>query len=188
MIVKKQNSYDDIKKMLNTIRKITESSPRKPIIEQNYRPGISTEDSYVSPVEMKQPQPPTGNEREEGDDFEVINNLEVVFKGSSDPLDMVLKDDEKSKISQLVDDFRKEVSELGEFNKLILSPNEAELAGIIPDINLSFIFSTGEKSGLSFGHIAEYTDEIKLIIDKLHHFQEKFQNTLNDLLLTRREN
>jgi hypothetical protein len=199
------NEYDQIRKMLNTVRRITESVPNKGIIRESQPQTVGrTDDAYVSPVEMgDQPKfsnpaemeqltpnmntrPPGDPERVEGDDFTVINNLEVVFQGSSDPQDMVLKDDEKGKISQLVDDFRKEVSEMGEFNKLILAPSEATLSGIIPDLNLPFTLSAGDKPGLNVGQI-EYTDDAKLIIDKLNTFKEKYINTLNDLLLTRRE-
>lgn len=178
------NSYDEIKNMLSKVRKITESVPNKGIIRESQPQTVGrTDDAYVSPVEMEQPEPP---DRVEGDDFAVINNLEVSFQGSNDPQDMVLKDDEKGKISQLVDDFRKEVSEMGEFSKLVLSPGEATLSGIIPDLNLPFMFSAGDHPGLTVGQ-TPYTDEVKAIVDKLGQFKDKYINTLNDLLLTRRE-
>ena len=183
------NEYDQIKKMLNTVRRITESVPNKPLIQESpVYPVGNIEEPYNSPAEMTSLSKPPGDpDRVEGDDFAVINNLEVVFQGSSDPQDMVLKDDEKGKISQLVDDFRKEVSEMGEFNKLILAPSEAKLSGIIPDLNLPFMFSAGDKPGLSLGNIAEYTDEVNTVVSKLKLFQDKFLNTINDLLLSRRE-
>ena len=198
-----QNSYDEIKNMLSKVRRITESVPNKSIIRESQPQTVGrTDDAYVSPVEMgdqpkfsnpaemEQPTPtntPVDNERVEGDDFAVINNLEVSFEGSKDPQDWILKDDEKGKISQLVDDFRKDVSEMGEFNKLILSPNEATLSGIIPDLNLSFIYSAGDHPGLTIGQ-TPLTDEVNEIITKLQQFKDKYVNTLNDLLLTRREN
>jgi hypothetical protein len=188
--------------MLGKIRRITESVPNKAIIRESQPQTVGrTDDAYVSPAEMgdqpkfsnpaemEQPAPtstPIEDDRVEGDDFAVINNLEVSFQGSNDPQDMVLKDDEKGKISQLVDDFRKEVSEMGEFSKLILSPGEATLSGIIPDLNLPFTYSAGDHPGLTLGQIT-YTDEVNEIVTKLQQFKDKYINTLNDLLLSRRE-
>lgn len=100
---------------------------------------------------------------------------------------MELSDDEKGKISQLIDDFRAEVAETAEFDKLNVYEANAKLDGKLGDINLQFTLSTGNDTGLYInGQMLKIDQNILLILEKLIAYQLKFSSTINDLLVRRR--
>lgn len=177
---KTKNSYDEIKGMLKTMRSFN-------------RPN-----SYGSLKEEIQPQQPqnpvpAGNDQqqsgEEKKDFTIVNNVEVRFN-STDSTDLQLKDDEKTKISGLIDAFRTEVSELTEFGKLNVYPDSVKLEGRIGNLNLDFMLSAGDDNGtyLSNTSLLKLTPEIMDMLNKLKKFEAKFTDEMNNLILTRRQN
>ena len=192
------DSYDEIKGLLNKVRKIqmlAEANKYGLIKEQ-----IDSEDgdefqnlgksvgNYMD--QNKQAQPPGNNpqtrQSQEGEDLMVINNVEVEIH-SEDPEDLQLSDEEKNKISQLIDDFRAEVSEIAEFDKLHVYDDNAKLDGRISDIGLNFTLSTGNDTGLylSNASLLKIDDNSLNVINKLRGFEQKFSNSINDLLVNR---
>lgn len=170
------NSYDDTKKMLATIRNIQKSS-RSSIREQ---------------VELPQQQPQQSNYQQQGSekhDVAVINNVEININ-SEDSMDLEIKEDEKGKISQLIDDFRTEVSELADFGKLNLYSNGAKLDGQISEMNIGFTISAGDDNGvyLTNTQMLKLTDETLDVITKLKQFEVKFTGTMNEIILSRKQN
>ena len=106
---------------------------------------------------------------------------------SDDPEDLQLSDEEKGKISQLIDDFRAEVSETVDFGKLNVYDTSAKLDGRISDIGLEFTLSTGDDTGLYIkGSMLKIDDASLGMINKLKVFELKFANSINDLLVNRR--
>ena len=174
---KKIDSYDETKRMLNTLRNFRASS-FKSLNEQ-----------------VEQPQPentqtrPQINNGEEKQDFKVINNVEVIVQ-SSDPADLTITDEETGVISQLIDDFRVEVSELVDFGKLIFYADSAKLDGQINNINLGFMLSAGSDNGLYLTNssLLKLSDETTIILEKLKKFQYKFSSTIDDLISNRKQN
>lgn len=126
---------------------------------------------------------------QEGKDFTIINNVEVVLN-STDELDHELKDEEKTKISQLIDDFREEVSEIAEFGKLQIYPDSAKLDGNIGEENIGFMLSAGDDSGmfLTNSSMLRFNDENRDFINKLETFQVKFNDVLNEIIANRQQN
>ena len=124
---------------------------------------------------------------EEQEDIAVINDVEVVIH-SEDPEDLELKDDEKNNISQLIDEFRTEVSEIVEFDKLHIYEDNAKLEGKISDVNLGFTLSTGNDTGiyLSNTSMMKIDEDTMDMINKLKTFHPKFINTINNLLVHRK--
>jgi hypothetical protein len=171
------NSYDDTKKMLATIRNIQNSS-RSSIREQ-----------VEQPQQQPQQQPNYQQQGSENHDVAVINNVEVNIN-SEDSMDLEIKDEEKGKISQLIDDFRTEVSELADFGKLNLYSNGAKLDGQISEMNIGFTISAGDDNGvyLTNTQMLKLTDETLDIITKLKQFEVKFTGTMNEIILTRKQN
>jgi len=194
--------------MLNSIRKIQSlSKPKYGLIEEQLQRLNPEEDREPSPelqhsdnpsvnplpqpgVEQQygqqgqQPQPSGGEQ--EGSDFAVINDVEVVIH-SEDPEDLELNDEEKGNISQLIDDFRVEVVETVEFDKLHVYETSAKLAGKIGEIGLQFTLSTGDDTGLYINGQMLKIDEKSLdIFRKLGQYQLKFSSTINDLLVRRK--
>lgn len=187
---KKTDSYDEIKGMLNKIRKI-QSMPKY---------GMIQEQLDNEPQDLKKPIPRSvGTEPQKlntvdpskagNNDIAIINNVEVQIN-SDDPEDLVLQDDEKGQISQLIDDFKTEVSEVAEFDKLNLYPDSAKLDGRIGELGLNFTFSTGDDTGLYLTNtqMLKIDDNSLDTINKLRTFEGKFSNTINDLLANRKEN
>ncbi len=140
--------------------------------------------SYGSLKEEIQPQQPqnpvpAGNDQqqsgEEKKDFTIVNNVEVRFN-STDSTDLQLKDDEKTKISGLIDAFRTEVSELTEFGKLNVYPDSVKLEGRVGNLNLDFMLSAGDDNGtyLSNTSLLKLTPEIMDMLNKLKKFETKF--------------
>jgi len=183
---KPTNSYDDTKKMLNTIRKFQSSTkPKYGLIEEQLQQlNPEAQDQQPPQPQVQQAQPQGGEE--EGSDFAVINDVEVVIH-SEDPEDLELTDEEKGKISQLIDDFRVEVVETAEFDKLHIYETSAKLGGKIGEIGLQFTLSTGDDTGLYINGQMLKIDENSLeIIRKLGAYELKFSSTINDLLVRRK--
>ena len=184
---KPSNTYDDTKKMLKTIRNLQESSKdKKALIEQiSYgQEAVDDDDAvlqYDAAVADKTPNRPAVDS-----DYTVINDVEVVIH-SEDPEDMELSDEEKGKISQLIDDFRAEVVETAEFDKLNVYETNAKLDGKLGDINLQFTLSTGDDTGLYInGQMLKIDENSLLVLEKLLSYELKFSSTINDLLVRRR--
>jgi hypothetical protein len=141
----------------------------------------------------KNPQPSkpqsSNSQPSEKSDVAVINNIEVVIN-STDNADFVLNDDEKGKISQLIDDFRSEVSEIAEFGHLNIYGEGAKLDGIIKEVNLSFTLSAGDDNGvfLSNSSMLQINDNTMQYIDKLKKFQQKFNDVLGEIIGNRQQN
>lgn len=193
------NDYDEIKGLLNKIRKIQSASRSNDYgiireqIEDNQEPQPPEPDKeYEAPATEDDPvQDPTiknvpGEEGEEQEDIAVINDVEIEIH-SEDPEDLGLSDEEKKQISQLIDDFRTEVSEMVEFDKLHIYDESAKLDGKISDIDLTFTISTGDDTGLYLSNVSmlKIDDESLDMINKLRAFTPKFSNTINDLLVNR---
>jgi len=206
---KKTNDYDEIKGLLNKVRKIQaigKANKEYGLIQEQTYQGETNDDEepkdsrgeltapYGYGAGTKKPIPRSvgndisgknegGNEQE---DVAVINNVDIETH-SEDPEDLMLQDEEKKKLSQLIDDFRVEVSEIAELDTLHIYPNSAVLNGIISDIGLNFSFTTGDDTGLYIGGstLIKVEDELLITINKLKTFQLKFSNTINDLLVNR---
>ena len=186
------NDYDLAKRMLNRIREIQASvNPnRYGILKEqvtNDKENVIRTNDGIPPAE---PEPDVDMDNETGEeqeDIAVINDVEIVIH-SEDPEDLELKDEEKNNISQLIDEFRTEVSEIVEFDKLHIYPDNAKLEGKIGDANLGFTLSAGNDTGiyLSNASMMKVDDDTMDVINKLKTFQPKFVNTINNLLVSRR--
>jgi len=91
--------YDGIKKMLNTMRNLNESTSKRNIIKE--------EENALQDVEATQDQKT---------EYIVVNNVEVKLH-SSDQADLEISEEEKSGLSQLIDNFRTQVTEIAEFEE-----------------------------------------------------------------------
>ena len=193
---KPKNSYDDTKKMLNTIRKIQSSTkPQYGLIgEQSDELNPELRPQEPQPEQPEQPEQPQQPERplapesggEEGSDYAIINDVEIVIH-SEDPEDLALNDEEKGQVSQLIDDFRAEVVETAQFDKLDIYETSAKLNGKIGSIGLMFTLSTGDDTGLYInGQMLKIDENSMMILEKLGAYELKFSSTINDLLVRRR--
>ena len=168
----KKTEYDQIKGMLNTIRTLNESkNTNKNILKEDI-------DSDVNPS--------LESSKEQYDDVDVINDVEVKVL-STDKEDIELKDEERNTISQLIDNFRQQVSQLADLNPgLTITENQIRLDGIMPVSEISFVFIIGEDNGLYFnGDMLNIEQETLDMFDKLLKFKPTFISEMEPLLRTR---
>jgi hypothetical protein len=164
---RKNIGYDETKKMLDTMRRLTES-----------RGSLKT---------LKEEELPTTSQTE--NEIDVINDVDVKIL-STDNMDMKLSDDHKNTISGLIDSFREQVSELANLEPgLTINMNQIRLDGSISDIDLNFVMITGEESGFYVNaDMLKMEDETLATIQKLLKFQLVFEDTLNPIIRQRNNN
>ena len=168
----KKTEYDQIKGMLNTIRTLNESkNTNKNILKEDI-------DSDVNPS--------LESSKEQYDDVDVINDVEVKVL-STDKEDIELKDEERNVISQLIDNFRQQVSQLADLNPgLTITENQIRLDGTMTETEISFVFIIGEDNGLYFnGDMLNIEQETLDMFDKLLKFKPTFISEMEPLLRTR---
>ena len=196
-ITKKEiDSYDEIKGMLNKIRKI-QSIPKYGVIQEQTYQGETEEPQgslkFAAPFKNGQgtktpiDNPEPEESRRDNEEVSVINNVDVEIH-SEDITDQSLEDDEKGTISQLIDDFKAEVSEIAEFDGLHIYPETAVLNGKVGDSGIKFTFQGGNDNGLYLSTSMTKIDSDSLdMINRLSTFAVKFTNTINDILVNRRD-
>jgi hypothetical protein len=163
---KPTNSYDEIKGMLNTMRKFNNPTSNRNLREQA---ELGTNPTPTNP----HPQQGGGDEKK---DFTIVNGVEVRFN-STDTQDLQLKDDEKTKLSALIDAFRNEVSEIAELGQMMVYPDSVKLEGVIGNFNINFTLSAGDDNGVyvSNASLLKLSDEVMEIFNKLKRFEMKFR-------------
>lgn len=202
-----RNEYDETKKLLKTIRKLNTLTPqaiREQLDSHKNILGDNGESSGWEPSDIegetnsmknsiqnywdKNPNP-ANNQKSEKNDLTVINNVEIVIN-STDEADLTLNDDEKGKISQMIDDFRSEVSEITDFGKLNIYDGSAKLDGNVKEVNLGFTLSAGDDNGLflSNSSMLQINDTTLQYIDKLKKFQIKFNDIMDEIISNRQQN
>lgn len=151
------NQYDETKKMLNVIR----------TLQNNY---LAEQSNDVPDSEIK-------------DDISVINDVDVKFI-SSDTSDLKMGEDDKQTISQVIDNFKQQVSQIVEFDPgFTIKPNEIRLDGNIKDEEIIFTLVAGENDGLYINtNMSEVNDEFVDVLTKLKNFQKVFKSSLEPLI------
>ena len=181
---KKTNiGYDETKKMLDTLRKLNESrSSFRNLNEASQEQRISN-DTPQSRI------PNNDVDRDVKDDFTVINDVEISFI-SSDNADMSLKDDQKNAISQLIDNFRQQVSQIVEFDPgMTIKENQIRLDGVLTDEDINFVLISGEESGLYINSdMLKLEDDVIIVLDKLLKFEETFKTSMEPIITQRNNN
>ncbi len=156
----KQNTgYDAIKKMLNTLRTISENTTASKTLNEE---KINT--------------------------LVIGNNVEVKIH-SDDQQDLKIGDEEKNSLNQLIENFKTQVYELATFEEgFNIYQNSVRLDGSI-DNDLTFVFIAGQDRGLYINaNMLKLDNEMAQIIDKLSKFQHTFEDVVNELIETRKYN
>ena len=176
---KTTNSYDEIKGMLNTMRRFNKPTSYSNLREQPELNGTPITDNPQQPEQ-------SGEEKK---DFTIVNGVEIHFN-STDSEDLQMKDDEKTKVSALIDAFRNEVSEIAELGKMMVYADSVKLDGVIGSFNISFTLSAGDDNGVyvTNSSMLKLSNEVMEVLNKLKRFEMKFTDEMNNLILTRRQN
>lgn len=156
---KQSIGYDGIKKMLSTLRTISENTVSNRAL---------TEEKINTLV--------------------IGNNVEIKVH-SDDDADLKITDDEKNSLNQLIENFKSQVYELASFDEgFNVYTNSVRLDGKIFD-DMSFVFIAGEDSGLYINcNMLKIDDENARVMEKLNKFEHTFQDVANNLITARRNN
>lgn len=154
------------------MRNLTESAAKRNIIKE--------EEDVMQDVEATQDQKI---------DYNVVNDVEVKLH-SSDQADLEVSQEEKSALSQLVDNFRTQVTEIADFEEgFNIYPQSIRLDGSIPDMDISFVFIAGDERGLYINaDMAELNQESIDILNKLNKFQHTYEDVVNQMIVSRKTN
>jgi hypothetical protein len=184
MKIQKPTEYDQIKGMLNKIRNLNESKKNTSnfILEQGDPSSTmgSEENSSDNQVDVDAT-------KEQYDNIEVINDVEVKLL-SSDKEDIELKPDEKDAISQMIDSFRLEVSQISELDPgFTISEKQLRLDGNANEMDINFTFIAGEDMGLYVTSEMALVDEGVLeFMTKLGKFYKTFITAMEPLIRDRK--
>ena len=159
--------------MLNVLRKLNEDTlqNKKVIIEQ------------------ETPNPQMGSTKEVNDDFIVINDVEVKLL-STDQMDMKLSEEQKNLISNIIDSFRQQVSELTEFDPgMVVNTDQIRLDGSISELDINFVLIAGQDFGTYINaDMLKLTPEVIIMITKLDKFYQNFVDAMNNIITQRKNN
>ena len=192
------NSHDEIKRLVEASRRmlsndiINEDINR---IRKNY--GIVTEQvdltsnnvttklNVAKDVEDKI-EDDTDSPEDKSQGYRVVGGIIVLHGKENSDLDLTT--DEKIAFQETMNEFVEEVSDLVDFNKLNLYPNNVEWSGKIIDFDLDFFFTIGEENGVYInGEMIKTDDDFLEMINKLKVFYEKFKSKWAKVLATRKQ-
>jgi hypothetical protein len=112
----------------------------------------------------------------------------ILVLHGKDQTELELTTDEKIAFQETMDEFVSEVSDLVDFNKLNVYPNNVDWSGKIIDFDVEFFFSIGEESGIYINGDMIKTDENFLeFMTKLKTFYAKFKSKWAKILAQRKK-
>ena len=172
--MKTKTDYDVTKNMLKTIRTITESKASNRTLNEAVRfqsPEVDKSDENLK------------------NDIMVVNDVEIKMN-SSDEADLTLQDSEKTAISQLIDNFKQQVSQITDFTPgITIAPDQIRLDGSLTDQDISFVFIAGKESGAYINaDMLKLEQDVANELEKLAKFQETFETAMNPLIQERKTN
>lgn len=184
------NRYDEIKNLVSLSKKALGRSINEDHTHILGKHGLLTEAPMSDDAEYETAE--TGTEEEE----KIVKSDKVrTFKISGgiisihgkDKANLQLTYDEKTAFQETMDEFRQEVSELVDFNKLNVYEDNVEWSGEIPEMELEFFFSVSENDGLYIkGEMIQINDDYLELVEKLKSFYEKFKERWSRIIASRK--
>ena len=158
-------NYDNTKKMLNTLRSLTESTLKKETISEQEE------------------------DKELKDNVIVIGGVEVRLISSSKD-DLEVNEQQKKVIGDVISNFGTQVSDLGDLRPgVTIQSNQVRLDGNLPDVRLDFVIIEGENKGTYLNTaMLKVNYDLLESIQKLLKFEDVFADAMNDLISQRRIN
>ena len=197
------NTHDDIKKLLRASRNML-STPDTIKEENNIRsrynlineqgidltqpdiltkadPAKSVEDSIEDSQDEKEQ---SSKDKKQG--YRISGGILVLHGKNQTELELTT--DEKIAFQETMDEFVSEVSDLTEFNKLNIYPNNVEWSGKIIDFDIEFFISIGEENGIYLnGDMMKVDDKFVELLNKLKTYYEKFKSKWAMILSSRKK-
>ena len=195
------NSHDEIKNLLKASRTMLSkpnSLQESLSIKKQY--GILTEqDVNMTSGDIttkmnvgKEIETAISNDEEEqsGKDLTQAYRISggILVLHGKDQTELELTTDEKIAFQETMDEFVAEVSDLVDFNKLNVYPNNVEWSGKIIDFDVEFIYSIGEENGIYVnGDMMKMDDKFIEFVTKLKSYYEKFKSKWAKILASRKK-
>jgi hypothetical protein len=201
------NSHDEIKQLLNASRNLLGSNKLNEDIRKQYGllteqgvdltdDNITTKPNITKSVEDKIEYDTFQDDTETDDDDSVGSDKQqgyrisggIIVLHGKNQVDLELTTDEKSAFQETMDEFVTEVTEMVDFNKLNVFPNNVEWSGTIIDLDIEFFYSIGEENGIYInGDMIKADDEFIELINKLKRNYEKFKAKWGKVLVSRKK-
>ena len=200
------NSHDEIKQLLSASRKLLRNDNLNEDIRKQYGllteqgidltdDNITTKPNITKSVEdrIEYDTYEDGNEDKDNDGeydkqqgYRISGGI-LVLHGKNQ-VDLELTTDEKTAFQETMDEFTNQVTDLVDFNKLNVFPNNVEWSGKIIDLDLEFFFSIGEENGIYInGDMIKSDDEFLSLINKMKSFYDKFKSKWGKILISRKK-
>ena len=172
----KTDDYDVTRNMLKTIRTLTESK-------------VSSKTINEQQTEFQTPQVNNTNDENQKNDVDVINDVDVKLL-STDQNDMKLTDQQKTAISELIDGFKQQVSQIAEFEPgITLTQDQIRLDGYLPDEDINFVFIAGKESGVYINaDMLKLEQDVATSLEKLAKFEITYKTAMEPLIQERSNN
>jgi len=193
------NSHDEIKNLLKASRSMLSNNRiNEQISDIKSKYGIITEqgsdlasDNISKPMNIAksvEDKIEDDNEpnRDKSQGYRISGGILVLH--GKDSSDLELTTDDKIAFHETMDEFVNEVSDLVDFNKLNVYPNNVEWSGKIIDFDIEFFFSIGEDGGMYInGEMIKADENFVEMINKLKTYYDKFKSKWAKVLASRKK-
>jgi hypothetical protein len=163
------NSYDDMKYMLNKVRNF--------IFEQEE--DIDTDMGYGLETEEKP-------EEEKTKEY-TVSGGKIIVHGVTEQ-DLTLTEDEKQTYQETMEQFVEEVSDMAEFHALHIYKNNVEWSGDLLKFDVRFYYSISEVEGTYIGNnnMIKIDNEFMGVLTSVKDFYKTFESKWAKVLANRR--
>ena len=184
------NQYDELKSFLKLSRDMLNKDNLKEQRDTLKSAGlIKEQEDMPDNIEMDSEEEididmtPTKDKRKT---YRVSGGL-ITLHGK-DKQQLELSTEEKTAFQETMDDFVNDVSDLSDFGKLNMYPNNVDWSGKVIDFDLEFYFSIGENNGVYInGDMIKLDDNLVELVNKLTSYYEKFKSKWARLLSQRKK-
>jgi hypothetical protein len=205
------NNYDEIKMLVEASRralskKLNESQStdirkqyglltEQPVEDPEARINImkDIEDKIEDDTEYETAENPEDDEKEFDDmksdkkkAYRISGGIMVIH--SKNTSDLQLTTDDKLAFQESMDEFKQDVTEMADFNKLNLYPTNVEWSGKVTELDIEFFFSIGETNGVYInGTMIKLDDEFSEMTTKLKSYYDKFKTKWAKIISMRKK-
>lgn len=184
------NQYDELKSLLEASRNMLGKNNLKEQRDTLRSAGLIKEQEDApdniemdSEEEIEMDTEPTEDKQRT---YRVSGGL-ITLHGK-DKQQLELSTEEKTAFQETMDDFVNDVSDLSDFGKLNMYPNNVDWSGKVIDFDLEFYFSIGENNGVYVnGDMVKLDENLVELVNKLTSYYEKFKSKWARLLSQRKK-
>jgi hypothetical protein len=185
------NRYDEIKNLVSLSKRALSKNLNEDYNHILGKHGLLTEDVMEKEVEYETAKTDDKEEEEKIVKTDKVRTFKIsggiISIHGKDKADLQLTYDEKTAFQETMDDFRSEVSELVDFNKLNVYEDNVEWSGEIPEMELEFFFSVNESDGLYIkGDMIKVDEDYVETVEKLKSFYQKFKERWSRIIASRK--